>query len=135
MAYPANFRYTKQHEWTDLKGDVAAIGITDYAQHELGDVVFAELPKVGSKVEAGKSFGTVESVKAVSEIFSPVTGEVIEINGDLQNTPETINSDPHGAAWLIKVKLVNPAEIKDLMDAKAYEAFIADAEKNKEASA
>ena len=135
MAYPANFRYTKQHEWTDLKGDVAAIGITDYAQHELGDVVFAELPKVGSKVEAGKSFGTVESVKAVSEIFSPVTGEVIEINGDLQNTPETINSDPHGAAWLIKVKLANPAEIKDLMDAKAYEAFIADAEKNKEASA
>ncbi len=135
MAYPANFRYTKQHEWADVKGDVATIGITDYAQHELGDVVFAELPKVGAKVEAGKSFGTVESVKAVSEIYSPVTGEVTEINGDLQNTPETINSDPHGAAWLIKVKLANPAEVKDMMDAKAYEAFIADAEKNKEASA
>jgi glycine cleavage system H protein len=135
MAYPANFRYTKQHEWTDVKGDVATIGITDYAQHELGDVVFAELPKVGSKVEAGKSFGTVESVKAVSEIYSPVTGEVTEVNGDLQNTPETINSDPHGAAWLIRIKLSNPAEVKSLMDAKAYEAFIADADKNKEASA
>ena len=135
MAYPANFRYTKQHEWTDVNGDVATIGITDYAQHELGDVVFAELPKVGAKVEAGKSFGTVESVKAVSEIYSPVTGEVIEANGDLQNTPETINSDPHGAAWLVKIKLANPGELKDLMDAAAYEAFIADAEKNKEASA
>ena len=135
MAYPANFRYTKQHEWTDVKGDVATIGITDYAQHELGDVVFAELPKVGAKVEAGKSFGTVESVKAVSEIYSPLTGEVVEANADLQNTPETINTDPHGAAWLVKIKLANPAELKDLMDAAAYEAFIADAEKNKEASA
>jgi glycine cleavage system H protein len=135
MAYPANFRYTKQHEWVDVKGDVATIGITDYAQHELGDVVFAELPKVGAKVEAGKSFGTVESVKAVSEIFSPVTGEVTEINGSLHDTPETINTDPHGAAWLIKVKLANPAEVKDLMDSKAYEAFIAEADKNKEASA
>jgi glycine cleavage system H protein len=135
MACPANFRYTKQHEWTDAKGDVATIGITDYAQHELGDVVFAELPKVGAKVEAGKSFGTVESVKAVSEIYSPVTGEVTEINGTLHDTPETINSDPHNAGWLIKVKLANPGEVKDLMDAAAYEAFIADAEKNKEASA
>jgi glycine cleavage system H protein len=135
MAYPANFRYTKQHEWADVKGDVATIGITDYAQHELGDVVFAELPKVGAKVEAGKSFGTVESVKAVSEIYSPVTGEVTEINGALHDTPETINSDPHGAAWLIKVKLANPTEVNDMMDAKAYEAFIAEADKNKEASA
>ena len=135
MAYPANFRYTKQHEWADVKGDTATIGITDYAQHELGDVVFAELPKVGAKVESGKSFGTVESVKAVSEIYSPVNGEVTEINGTLNDTPETINSDPHATGWLIKVKLANPAEVKDLMDAAAYEAFIADAEKNKEASA
>jgi glycine cleavage system H protein len=135
MAYPAKFRYTKQHEWADVNGDTATIGITDYAQHELGDVVFAELPKVGAKVEAGKSFGTVESVKAVSEIYSPLTGEVTAINGDLQNTPETINTDPHGAAWLIKVKLANPAQVKDLMDAAAYEAFIAEADKNKEASA
>jgi glycine cleavage system H protein len=135
MAYPAKFRYTKQHEWAEVNGDTATIGITDYAQHELGDVVFAELPKVGAKVEAGKSFGTVESVKAVSEIYSPLTGEVTAINGDLQNTPETINTDPHGAAWLIKVKLANPAQVNDLMDAPAYEAFIAEADKNKEASA
>jgi glycine cleavage system H protein len=135
MAYPAKYRYTKQHEWVDVHGDVAAIGITDYAQQELGDVVFAELPKPGTKVTAGKSFGTVESVKAVSEIYSPVSGEVVEANGELHNAPEKINSDPHGAAWLIKVRLANPAELKDLMDAPAYEAFIADAAKGKEASA
>jgi glycine cleavage system H protein len=135
MAYPAKYRYTKQHEWVDVNGDVASIGITDYAQHELGDVVFAELPKLGAKVEAGKSFGTIESVKAVSEIYAPVSGEVTEINGELQNTPEKINSDPHGAAWLIKVRLANAGELKNLMDAAAYEAFIAEADKGKEASA
>ncbi|HWW18967.1 MAG TPA: glycine cleavage system protein GcvH [Candidatus Saccharimonadales bacterium] len=133
MAYPANYRYTDQHEWVDVKGDVATIGITDYAQHELGDVVFVELPKPGAKVTSGKSFGTVESVKAVSEIYAPVSGEVVEANSALQNTPETINSDPHVAAWLIKVRLANPAEVKSLMDATAYEKFIAD--KGKEASA
>jgi len=133
MAYPANYRYTKEHEWVDVKGDVATIGITDYAQHELGDVVFVELPKVGAKIEPGKSFGTVESVKAVSEIYAPAAGEVLEANPELHNTPEKINTDPHGAAWLIKVRLANPSEIGSLMDAKAYEAFIA--EKQKEASA
>jgi len=133
MGYPANYRYTNQHEWVQVKGDVATVGITDYAQHELGDVVFVELPKPGTKVTAGKSFGTVESVKAVSDIYAPVTGEVTEANGDLQNTPEKINSDPHGDAWLIKVRLANPAEVNSLMDAKAYDAFIAD--KGKEASA
>ena len=133
MAYPANYRYTDQHEWVDAKGDVASIGITDYAQHELGDVVFVELPKPGTQITRGKSFGTVESVKAVSEVYAPVSGEVVEINQDLQNTPEKINSDPHGEAWLIKVRLSNPAEIKSLMDASAYEAFIS--QKNKEASA
>jgi glycine cleavage system H protein len=133
MAYPANYRYTNQHEWVDAKSDVATIGITDYAQHELGDVVFVELPKPGANVTAGKSFGTVESVKAVSDIYAPVSGEVVEANSDLQNAPEKINSDPHGAAWLIKVRLSNPAEVKSLMDAAAYEAFIAD--KGKEASA
>jgi glycine cleavage system H protein len=133
MGYPANYRYTNQHEWVQVNDDAATVGITDYAQHELGDVVFVELPKPGTKVTAGKSFGTVESVKAVSDIYSPVTGEVIEANGDLQNTPEKINSDPHGAAWLIKVRLANPAEVNSLMDAKAYDAFIAD--KGKEASA
>lgn len=133
MAYPKNYRYTKDHEWIDVKGDVATIGITDHAQHELGDVVFVELPKPGAKIEAGKSFGTVESVKAVSEIYAPAAGEVTEANGELQNTPEKINSDPHGAAWLIKVRLANPAAVSSLMDAAAYEAYIA--EKGKETSA
>jgi glycine cleavage system H protein len=133
MAYPKQFRYTKEHEWVDVKGDVATIGITDYAQHELGDVVFVELPKPGAKIETGKSFGTVESVKAVSEIYAPASGEVVEANAELHNTPEKINTDPHGAAWLIKVRLANPAELGKLMDAAAYEAYIA--EKAKETSA
>src|SRR5215813_1071825 len=133
MAYPNDRRYTKDHEWIAASGDVATVGITDYAQHELGDMVFVELPKPGAKIEAGKSFGTVESVKAVSEIYAPTSGEVIEVNGELQNKPETINSDPHGAAWLIKIRLTNAAGISDLMDAAAYEAYIA--EKGKETSA
>jgi glycine cleavage system H protein len=133
MAYPKQFRYTKEHEWVDAKGDLATIGITDYAQHELGDVVFVELPKPGAKIETGKTFGTVESVKAVSEIYAPATGEVLEANGELHNTPEKLNSDPHGAAWLIKVRLANPAEVAKLMDAAAYEAYIT--EKSKETSA
>jgi glycine cleavage system H protein len=133
MAYPKTYRYTKEHEWIDVKGDIATIGITDHAQHELGDVVFVELPKPGAKIEAGKSFGTVESVKAVSEIYAPASGEVTEANGELQNTPEKINSEPHGAAWLIKVRLSNPAAVGSLMDAAAYEAYIA--EKGKETSA
>lgn len=133
MAYPKEFRYTKEHEWISAKDDMATIGITDYAQHELGDVVFVELPAAGSKVIAGKTFGTVESVKAVSEIYAPVSGEVAEANTELHNKPETINSDPHGAGWLIKVKLANPVEVNSLMDAAAYEAYIA--EKQKEASA
>jgi glycine cleavage system H protein len=133
MAYPAQYRYTKEHEWIDVKDGIATIGITDYAQHELGDVVFVELPKVGSKTVAGKSFGTVESVKAVSELYAPAAGEVIDVNTALQNTPEKINTDPHGAGWLIKIRLSNAAEIGGLMDAPAYEAYIA--EKGKEASA
>jgi glycine cleavage system H protein len=133
MAYPKTYRYTKEHEWIEVKGDLATIGITHHAQHELGDVVFVELPKPGAKIEAGKSFGTVESVKAVSEIYAPVSGEVLEANGELQNTPEKINSDPHRAAWLIKVRLANAAAVRDLMDAPAYEAYIA--EKGKETSA
>jgi glycine cleavage system H protein len=133
MTYPPSYRYTKQHEWIDVKDGVGTIGITDYAQHELGDVVFVELPKAGAKVQAGKSFGTVESVKAVSEIYAPVSGEVLEANAELEATPEKLNSDPHKAAWLIRVKLADQAELAKLMDAKAYEAFIS--EKNKEASA
>jgi glycine cleavage system H protein len=132
MAYPNDRRYTKDHEWIAVNGDAATVGITDYAQHELGDVVFVELPKPGAKVEAGKSFGTVESVKAVSEIYAPASGEVIEANTALDGTPEKINTDPHGAAWLIKIKLANPADVKGLMDASAYEGYIT--EKAKEAA-
>ena len=131
--YPTNFRYTKEHEWIDVKGDAGTIGITDYAQQELGDVVFVELPKVGAKLTAGKPLGTVESVKAVSEIYSPVSGEVTEINSALSDSPEKINSDPHGAAWLIKLKLSNISELSGLMDAAAYQKYIS--EQDKEAHA
>jgi glycine cleavage system H protein len=129
--YPSDYRYTKEHEWIKVSGDMGTIGITDYAQHELGDVVFAELPAVGTKVAPGQVFGTIESVKAVSEIYSPVSGEVVEANASLTSAPETINTDPHGAAWLIKIKLSNPGEVSGLMDAAAYQAFISE----KEASA
>jgi glycine cleavage system H protein len=124
MAYPANFRYTKEHEWIDLQGDMGTIGITDYAQHELGDVVFVELPKVGAKLTAGKPLGTVESVKAVSEIYSPVTGEVTAINETLADSPEKINTDPHASAWLIKLKVANAADVSALMDATAYQSYV-----------
>src|SRR5208282_2471241 len=131
--YPADYRYTRDHEWIKVEGSVGTIGITDYAQHELGDVVFVELPRVGAQIKAGKSFGTVESVKAVSEIFSPVSGEVTETNSLLSDSPEKVNSDPHGAAWLIKVKLADPKEASSLMDAAAYQAYVA--EKTQEQSA
>jgi glycine cleavage system H protein len=124
--YPSDYRYTKEHEWIKVSGNTGTIGITDYAQHELGDVVFVELPAVGAKISAGQVFGTVESVKAVSEIFAPVSGDVTEANTALSDTPETLNSDPHGAGWLIKVKLANPAEVSGLMDAAAYEAFVSE---------
>lgn len=133
MPYPSDYRYTKEHEWIRAEGDVATVGITDYAQHELGDVVYVELPKPGAKLNAGQSFGTVESVKAVSDIYAPVSGEVTEVNSSLRDAPETINKDPHGKAWLIKLKLANSAEVSKLMTASAYEAFIAGQEK--EASA
>jgi glycine cleavage system H protein len=123
--YPSNLRYTKDHEWVKVDGNFALVGITDYAQSELGDIVFVELPAVGKKLAAGESFGTVESVKAVSEIYAPVSGEVAEKNGPLNDSPEQINKDPHGAAWLIKMRLANPAELDGLMDAAAYQAYIA----------
>jgi glycine cleavage system H protein len=129
--YPSDYCYTKEHEWIKVSGSTGTIGITDYAQHELGDVVFVEMPAVGSKITAGQVFGTVESVKAVSEIFAPVSGEVTEANATLSGTPETLNTDPHGAGWLIKIKLANPAEVSGLMDAGAYQAFVSE----KEASA
>ena len=127
--YPSDYRYTKEHEWIKVSGDSGTIGITDYAQHELGDVVFVEMPAVGTKITAGQVFGTVESVKAVSEIFAPVSGDVTEGNPTLSATPETVNNDPHGAGWLIKVKLSNLAEVSGLMDAAAYQAFISEKEK------
>lgn len=126
--YPSDYRYTKEHEWIKLSGDSGTIGITDYAQHELGDVVFVELPKPGTKIVAGQVFGTIESVKAVSEIYGPVAGEVTEANAALSSAPEIINTDPHTAAWLIKIKLANPAEVSGLMDAAAYQAFISEKE-------
>jgi glycine cleavage system H protein len=124
--YPADYRYTKDHEWIKVQGDIGTIGITDYAQQELGDVVFVDLPKVGAKLSPGKSFGSVESVKAVSEIYSPVSGEVTETNPLLVDAPEKINTDPHHTAWLIKLKLSDPKEAASLMDAAAYEAYIAE---------
>jgi glycine cleavage system H protein len=131
--YPNDYRYTNEHEWVRVEGDVATVGITDYAQHELGDVVYVELPKPGTKLSAGESFGTVESVKAVSDVYAPVSGEVTQVNSALTDTPETINKDPHEKAWLIKLKLANSAELGKLMNAAAYEAFLAG--KQKEASA
>ena len=122
--YPPEFLYTKEHEWIQVDESVGTIGITDFAQKELGDVVFVELPKLGDHVSAGESFGTVESVKAVSEIFSPVSGEVSDVNGKLQNNPELINSDPHGDAWLVRVHLADRREIDKLMTADEYEAYI-----------
>ena len=131
--YPSDYRYTKEHEWIKVEGGVGTVGITDYAQHELGDVVYVEMPKVGAKFEANQPFGTVESVKAVSEIYSPVSGEVVEVNTALGNEPEKINKEPHGAAWIVRIKLSNPKELEGLMDAAAYQNYIA--EKQKEASA
>jgi glycine cleavage system H protein len=127
--YPSDYRYTKEHEWVAVKNDVGTIGITDYAQHELGDVVFVELPKIGAKLKAGEPLGTVESVKAVSDVYAPISCEVTEVNELLTSTPEKLNTEPHGAAWLIKVKVTNPAELQSLMDAAKYEAFIAEKEK------
>ncbi len=124
MNYPEEFRYTKEHEWVHVEGNVATIGITDHAQHELGDIVYVDLPKVGSNAEAGKTFGSVESVKAVSDIYSPVSGEIVETNEGLSTAPESLNSDPHGAAWLIKVRVTSPDEIKQLMSSADYQQYV-----------
>ncbi len=122
--YPAQFRYSEEHEWVQVEDNSATVGITDHAQKELGDVVFVELPKVGDKVEAGQACGTVESVKAVSEIYSPVSGEVKEVNTALVETPEWINQDPHGKAWMMKVSLSAPAPLNRLMTAEQYEEYL-----------
>ena len=123
MAYPAGFKYTKEHEWLEVTGDRGRVGITDYAQQQLGDVVYIELPEVGTALKEGQSFGTIESVKAVSELFAPVTGEVVATNGELKDRPDHVNSKPH-EAWMVKVKLSNPSEAAALMDSAAYESLI-----------
>ena len=118
-AYPAGFKYTKDHEWIELAGDRGKVGITDYAQAQLGDVVYVELPEVGAKLKQGQSFGTIESVKAVSELFAPVSGEVIEVNASLKDKPESVNADPYGS-WMIVLKLKNAGETATLLDAAQY---------------
>jgi len=124
MSYPETYKYTKEHEWIHVEGDQGTVGITDHAQHELGDIVFVELPKTGAKVTKGHTFGSVESVKAVSDIYSPVTGEVTAANELLSTKPEKLNEDPHVEAWLIKVRLSAPDEISGLMSAADYEKYI-----------
>jgi glycine cleavage system H protein len=123
MAYPAGFKYTKDHEWIELTGGNGKVGITDYAQQQLGDVVYVELPEVGAKLKQGQSFGTIESVKAVSELYSPVTGEVVEVNSVLKDKPETVNKDPH-ASWMVVIKLANPGEAGALLDATQYQDLV-----------
>lgn len=122
--YPQEFLYTKEHEWIRVDEEIGTVGITDYAQKELGDIVFLELPKVGDHVTSREAFGTVESVKAVSEMFSPVDGEVIAVNSKLQDSPELLNADPHGEAWLIRVRLADRSDIEGLLTAEDYQAYI-----------
>ena len=122
--YPENFRYTKEHEWVQIAGDIGTVGITDHAQQELGDIVYVDLPKLGARLEQGKTLGSVESVKAVSDIYTPVSGEVIEVNEALANKPETLNEDPHGAGWLVKIKLSAPGEFQQLLSAADYQNYI-----------
>ncbi len=123
--YPEGYRYTKDHEWIAVEGDRGKVGITDYAQKQLGDVVFVELPELGRRLKAAERFGTIESVKAVSELYSPVAGEVVEVNAPLADKPETINQDPHGAGWMVVLKLEAAADAAALLDAAAYEAHVA----------
>ncbi|WP_420237369.1 glycine cleavage system protein GcvH [Telmatobacter bradus] len=125
MAYPAHYRYTREHEWIYLEGNIGVVGITDYAQGSLGDIVYVDVPKVGDPIAANAVFGSVESVKAVSDLYSPVSGTVTATNEELKNTPDQINEKPH-EAWIIKVELSDPSEFEKLLDAAAYEAFIAE---------
>jgi len=123
MAFPAAYRYTREHEWINVDGNQATIGITDYAQNSLGDIVFVELPKVGDELTAGKSFGTVESVKAVSELYAPASGKVVAINPELANAPEKINSDAY-SAWMVRIQLANPGDVNKLLSSADYEKYV-----------
>ena len=124
--YPSDLKYTKDHEWIEVTGDRGRVGITDFAQQQLGDVVYVELPEVGKKIKAGQSFGTIESVKAVSELYAPVSGEVVEVNAALKDKPETVNANPH-ASWMIVVRLNDPAEVNGLLDAGQYTQLVSQA--------
>ncbi|HEX9776642.1 MAG TPA: glycine cleavage system protein GcvH [Geopsychrobacteraceae bacterium] len=124
MEIPEELKYTEEHEWVMVEGDVATVGISDFAQDQLGDVVFVELPEVGEEVQVGKPFGVVESVKAVSDVYAPLTGEVLEVNDDLPDDPEMINTSPYGDGWMLKIRIADTAELDDLMDSDAYQAFI-----------
>lgn len=124
MNYPTDYRYTKEHEWIKVEKDLGTVGITHYAQEKLGDIVFVELPKVGARLKAMESFGTVESVKAVSDLYAPASGSVVEMNAALADNPALVNQDPHGAAWMIKIKLDNPKELDQLLSAEKYQEFV-----------
>jgi glycine cleavage system H protein len=125
MSYPTDRKYTREHEWIQVNGNSAAVGITDYAQQSLGDIVFVEAPKVGAELTAGKTFGTVESVKAVSDLFAPASGTVTAVNGELATSPEKVNSDAHGS-WMVKITLKNPSELDALLSAADYEKYVAE---------
>jgi len=124
MNLPEELKYTKDHEWARVDGNTVVVGITDYAQSELGDIVYVELPEVGTQVTQGESFGTIEAVKAVSDLYAPVSGEVIEVNVKLNDSPELVNQDPYGEGWMIKIQISNPAELDDLLDKAQYEALL-----------
>ena len=124
MNFPENLKYTKDHEWIQIDGDTGLVGITDYAQGELGDVVFVEVPPVGKVVKAHDSFGTIEAVKAVSDLYAPVSGSVVAVNPELEKTPEIVNKDPYGKGWMVKIKLSNPAEVSGLLSATAYRELV-----------
>lgn len=124
MTLPENLKYTKDHEWILIDGATGTVGITDHAQGELGDVVFVELPAVGRTLKQGESFGTIEAVKAVSDLYAPVSGSITEVNGELNGTPELVNKEPYGKGWMVKIKIANPDELKGLLDAAGYQALI-----------
>jgi glycine cleavage system H protein len=127
MAHPSDRKYSKEHEWVLVEGDVATVGITDFAQDQLGEVVYVDLPATGDLLAVGDSFGEIESVKSVSELFAPVSGEIVEVNAALGDTPETVNAEPHGAGWMVKVRVADASELDALMSAEEYDAFITEA--------
>ncbi|GIW43861.1 MAG: glycine cleavage system protein GcvH [Candidatus Binatia bacterium] len=126
MEFPEDLRYSKEHEWVLVEGNVATVGITDYAQEQLGEIVYVELPEVGEKVSKEDAFGVVESVKTVSDVYAPVSGSVIEVNDDLPDNPEMLNDDPYGDGWMIKIEMSDPEELEDLMTAEEYERYVAE---------